>query len=190
MKKLKIFDFDGVLFKPPQLLIMEMALSGEIPEHVYYRLSMEGGHFTKEMTQEATIKPFYDEFVSRYFSQKISDINRSRLEKEGSLFKLAIASLNNKETISRLLRQSEIDHLFGSVLSREYSSDKKEMLRKLCKEYNPKTEVSFVTDTVYDIQLAREFCVEMDIEVVISGADSKRALLGFVTEDKIIPSYY
>lgn len=188
MNKLKIFDFDGVLFQHPSHCILEMA--HEIPEDLLYRLGEEGGFFTQEMIEEASIRPYYEAFVNRYFSKKMSPENVLRLEVAAGSAKLAIASLNNRETVERHLRGSGIQHLFGPVLTQDDSRHKGEMFRQLCKGYDTRTDVSFVTDTVSDIEVARAFCPEMEIEVVVSGIDSWRSLVGLVGQSKIVARYY
>lgn len=188
MNKLKIFDFDGVLFQHPSHCILEMAR--EIPEDLLYRLGEEGGFFTQEMMAEDSIRPYYTAFVERYFSKRMSPENVLRLETTASSAKLAIASLNNKETIERHLRGSGIRHLFEQIFTQNDTPNKHEMLRELCRGYEPKREVSFVTDTVSDIEIARAFCPEMEIEAVVSNIDSRRSLVGLVGESKIIAPYY
>lgn len=190
MKKLRIYDFDGVLFKDSRACITEMFAAEELPEAVYFRLLREGGIFTPEMIAEPQIRPYYKRFVARYFSQRMSRENKSRLEAQAQQAKLVIASLNNRESILRLLESSGIRHLFGTVLTQDDTRDKSEMFRQLCKGYDPATDVSFVTDTVSDIEIARDFCPEMEIEAVVSGLDTWRSLVGYVGKDKIVAPYY
>ena len=188
MKKLRIYDFDGVLFQHPSHCVLEMA--NEIPEELLWRIGAEGGFFTQEMIEETSIRPYYEAFVHRYFSKTMSPENVLRLKRESISTTLAIASLNNKETIERHLEGSGIRHLFGPILTQDDTRDKKEMFRQLCKGYNPVIDVSFVTDTVSDIEVARGFCPHMEIEAVVSGIDSWRNLVDYVGEDKIVAPYY
>lgn len=188
MEKLRIYDFDGVLFQHPSHCILEMAQ--EIPEELMDRIGEEGYFFTEEMINEPLIRPYYEAFVRRYFSKTMSPENVLRLESAARSATLAIASLNNRETVERHLRGSGIRHLFGPILTQDDTRNKGEMFRQLCKGYDPTRDVSFVTDTVSDIEIARAFCPQMKIEAVVSGIDTWRSLVGLVGEDKIIAPYY
>ncbi len=188
MKKLRIYDFDGVLFQHPSHCIQEMYR--EIPEELMWRIGMEGGFFSSEMIAENDIRPYYEAFVERYFSKKMSPENVLRLENEARTAKLAIASLNTRETIERHLEGSGIHHLFSVIFTRDDGCNKLEMLRRACIGYDPATEVSFTTDTVDDILAARALCPAMDVEIVVQGVDGWRSLVGYVGEGKIIAPFY
>lgn len=188
MKKRRIFDFDGVLFQHPSHCIQEMV--GELPEELVWRICMEGGFFSSEMIEEESILPYYQAFVARYFSKKMSSVNVSRLENMARDSELAIASLNNKGTIEKHLELSGIRHLFGPIFTRDGGLNKKEMLRRACEGYDPETEVTFTTDTVDDILAARSIYPGMRIEVVVTGVDDWRSLVGYVGEHNIVAPFY
>ncbi len=161
-----------------------------MPSDLLLEISMAGGYFTQEMLVDEEIYPYYERFISDYFSQRMSDANKSRLETDAEKATLVIASLNRRELIMRLLESSGIQDLFSTIFSLEDSVDKKWMLRSACTGYDPKRDVTFVTDTIFDIQIAKELYPEMDIEAVDSGMETRRGLRGFVTEDKIIAPFY
>lgn len=151
---------------------------------------MEGGYFTQEMIDEPSIRTYYEAFVEKYFSKKMSPENVLRLEEASREGTLAIASLNSQETIERHLRGSGIRHLFGTILTQDDTRNKGKMLRQLCVGYDPSNEVSFITDTVDDIHIAKAFCPGMDIRIVVTGVDGWRSLVGYVGEDKIVAPFY
>lgn len=189
MKKLEIYDFDGVLFKHPSTIITEMIFDGEISEDLSFRISMEGGLFTEEMIKDPSILPIYESFKERYFSQRMSREGIERLKERRNDNILTIASLNLKDPIVKLLKTSNIFDFFKQILSAEDSRDKKWMLRELGRGYDPKNDITFITDTIYDIQTARECFPYIKIKAV-QGTEFKRSLLGFVQEEDLIAPFY
>lgn len=188
MKNLHIFDFDGVLFQHPSHCIQEMAK--EMPEALLWRIGMEGGFFSSEMIQDALIKPYYEAFVERYFSKKMARENVLRLVKFAETGNLVIASLNNTWTIERHLELSGIRHLFKLILARDMGYRKPEMLKIASSGYDPEKEITFITDTVEDILIAKEFCPKIKIKAVASGIDSLSSLVDYVGESNITDPFY
>ncbi len=189
MKQLKIYDFDGVLFRPPDFYILEMIALKEVSEVLAYRLYKENLDFSEEMMGDPAIRPYYEKFVDRYFAQRMSPDSVARLEREAESQILVIASMNNLETIERHLKQSGVRHLFDAIYSGSDKISKREMLRRIERRYRADF-MCFVTDSVNDIESARDSGLDLRIEAVLSGQSDKRELLGYIAEDQIIPSFY
>ncbi len=158
MNKIKIFDFDGVIFPNPSTVhdrIIscywsefssafrdQIMYHGRIPEHL---LNIEEGLRYNKLFQEV------------YFGQKMDSFNKERIKAFADSHKLVIVSYNNKETIEHLLKNSKLDIFFDEVFSSNEINKKKEAFENIYQKYQiEKEKISFITDTYSDILESRD----------------------------------
>ncbi|MCI5051123.1 MAG: HAD hydrolase-like protein [Candidatus Pacebacteria bacterium] len=192
MKKIIIFDFDGVLFPNPNSLHRHVLTNnsfsyvtrlviesnGCIPEHFYENENSEG-------------KKYVETFMNYYFSLKMPKIHKERLHTLSQKHILSILSYNIEDVIRSMLKFSDLGYLFDEILCLEKSiGNKTSAFEILAEHYNIRTsEMSFVTDTISDIKEAKNAQIT-DIYGVASDKSTKADLMKYLSENKIIEAYY
>ncbi len=203
MKKLIIFDFDGVIIdswkhsyemnvrdwpalKPEQHKVL---FNGNIHEEI------------KKLGRSVQTKEERDRWIREVYLPTKNDLPifagiDALIKKLYPLYTLVINTSASAESTKQFLVKNDIDH-FDSVYGTEVSKDKKIKFEKILHDYEVEsTDVLFITDTVGDVLDAKQFDMRVllvtygyqdrsyfsDIEELVDGfIDSPEQILSYVT---------
>ncbi|MFA5933652.1 MAG: HAD hydrolase-like protein [Candidatus Paceibacterota bacterium] len=163
MKKLAIFDFDGVFV---HTLDMCYAINSKVNPHLSFEeyKKMSYGNFFQSFQGDApsvvfTPSPtFYEEYADQLLNNfSVSkELNKMffRLKRE---YTLCIVTSALEEIIKPFLKKEGLLELFSDVLGKEVHKSKVVKLKHLLEKYAVASENAlYVTDTLGDIREARE----------------------------------
>ena len=192
MKKIIIFNFDGVIFPNPDSLHLHvlnshkfsyamknyMKIEKKIPEHFYEKGNIEG-------------RKYVDAFWSFYSSLRMTSFNQKRLKEAARRAILIVLSCNEEVVIRYMLKYSGIDHLFEQIILVDKKPENKIAAFELLAEHYSVSceEFEFKTNTVSGIREAQKAGVT-DIYGVVADKNTKKELIEYVPEHKIIPAFY
>lgn len=181
MKKILLFDFDGVIVNT---FDMAFGLSQEMGQGLSkdeYRKCFEGNIYEK--TQDAIgeeIDMIYDEVWFAKYTSKMLEIAPVsgmldaiiELEKE---YTLIVISSSITSPIKQYLEKHNIGSHFDKVFGADVHRSKTEKIKMVFDQYNAKPEdCIFITDTLGDMREARE-----------AGVDSIGVTWGFHEKERL-----
>ena len=170
MKKTILFDFDGVI-------VDSFEISFELSKMFHPTLTLESynekwkTNIHKAVFTEPKINveiDFQHEYAKKMKNLTLSPIKKRVLQDLSERFDFHIISSTNTKTIKDFCEANEIHHYFGDILGADVAKGKVEKFMILIEKYNLDTkETIFVTDTVGDIEEAKE----AGLETIIAVAD-------------------
>lgn len=151
-----IFDFDGVIADTADI---NWLLSQEHDNEATYEDFL--AHHDGNVFEEPRIK-FNDETVHLFHSEYRNRVTPSHIAKAiqplkrlSALYTLYIVSSTSETSLTMILEQSEISHLFKRVMGRETHVSKVEKFKMLMRENEISPDnILFITDTLGDIKEA------------------------------------
>ncbi len=164
MKKLVLFDFDGVL-------IDTLGICFSINQSIYDDLSLEEyksffeGNIYNAVRRDGTPKKHHPEFYEIYDNKTrevvIPPVLKLVVEKLAQKYILTIVSSTYSVSIQNILKKEGIDGFFVDVLGADIATDKRIKIKTLLNKYecSPENAV-MVTDTLGDIREANECSVK------------------------------
>ena len=149
MKKVFIFDFDGVLFIDPTKLRLQLVR--KYSEPFQWRIHDNPFDIPTDIPEGIQLE---EDCRKVYHSNTMPEQHKQRLRDIAKTHHLVIASYNTHEHITGMLNDSKIADLFEKTFTKETHPDKQSMFRAILNMYNC-SEASFITDTRYDIEQAQ-----------------------------------
>lgn len=188
MKELYIFDFDGVIFKDPWEIHKDLLEKYKEKFSILSMVILETGYVPEHLYETKLGKEYLKLFSETYFSQRMKQEHIDRLLEIEEIADLVIASYNTRETIEKMLRQSNIQKLFKKVFTRNDFFKKEEIFHlPIIISYE---KIYFITDTISDIKEAQTSKRDLKIYAVKSIFHKKAEFLNFISEDEIIHPFF
>ncbi len=163
MKKLVLFDFDGVLVNTLKIwFTIHKEANNDFTWESFQAMS-EGNFWDKldESTKQGHILPdnaeakYLSELVDTTFSieEAISIVIKALHEK----YQIAIVSSGRESSINQFLKKMELDYCFSDVLGLDTHRSKTVKIKSLIDKYSlPLEHIIFITDTLGDIREAND----------------------------------
>lgn len=148
MKKVFIFDFDGVLFIDPTKLRLQLVR--KYSEPFQWRIHDNPFDVPTDIPEGIQLE---EDCRNVYHSNTMPEHHKQRLRDIAKTHHLVIASYNTHKNIVEMLTVSGIVDLFEQILTKETHVDKKSMFQVILNTYN--CEASFITDTRHDVDQVR-----------------------------------
>jgi phosphoglycolate phosphatase len=176
MKKLVIFDFDGVL-------VDTIGIGFSINQEIHEDLSLEEyksffeGNIYGALRKDGTPKKYHPDFFNLYDSKAreiiVPDILKLAVKELSNLYTLVIISSTHSESIKKILEREEISKYFTEFLGADVEKNKVIKINLTLNKYNilPKDAI-FITDTIGDIKEGKE-CGVNSIAVTWGFHDKK-----------------
>jgi len=176
MKKLVIFDFDGVL-------VDTIGIGFSINQEIHPDLSMEEyksffeGNIYGAIRKDGTPKKHHPDFFNLYDSRSreiiVPEILKFVVKELSILYTLVIVSSTHSESIKKILDREKITDYFAEIQGADVERNKVIKINSILEKYNilPKNVV-FITDTIGDIREAKE-CEVKSIAVTWGFHDRK-----------------
>jgi phosphoglycolate phosphatase-like HAD superfamily hydrolase len=168
MKKTIIFDFDGVVadsfniaFEVSKMKRPTLTLESYKDK---WKTNIGKAVFTEP---ESDIKiDFHVEYAKKMKALKLSPIKKKALEDLSEKYNFHIISSTYTQTIKDFCETSDILQYFGDILGYDIEASKVIKFQTLLKRHNlDAKELIFITDTVGDIEEAREVGIRTIIAV-------------------------
>lgn len=159
MKKLLIFDFDGVIEDTFELSFELFKEQFKKLTHDEYRSYFDGNFYevVKEKKLPVNIAEYYLKYSSAMKDNVINPEIKSVLSDLHDTFSFSIVSSSPENVINEYLERNGIDSFFDHVWGALKNTSKVEKLEELLKEYSiEKDDCWFITDTLGDIYEAAE----------------------------------
>lgn len=178
MKKVILFDFDGVIVSSCKLSYQINLKDSPNLQYSEWQSWFDGNIF-KSIRTELQNDKYQDHFFHEYNS-KIGEIEPIRgiknvITKLALDYKLIIVSSSSFEAIESYLTKYDLRHFFDKVLAREAHESKVEKFKYIKDLYNVEfDDCLIVTDTLGDIGEANE--VGMESVGVTWGAHNREKL--------------
>lgn len=162
MKKLVIFDFDGVLVDTEEFCYK---IHKDVNKTLTWKewQSFCDGNFIDGIINASKDKPYIipSDFTQRY-KDEIEKINVHEALHKAILvlkinYQIAIVSSTSSDLISNFLEKENLFNYFSDILGVEIDANKTTKINSLLKKYNLKpNDAIFITDTLGDILEAKE----------------------------------
>lgn len=176
MKKTIIFDFDGVVAD-------SLNIAYETSKMEYPTMTFESykGKFKTNISKAVFAEPksdikinFQEEYAKKMKGLILSPIKKKVLENLSKRFNFHIISSTNTQTIKDFCEMNGILQYFGDILGYDVEASKVKKFQTLIEKHglDPK-ELIFVTDTVGDVEEAREVGIGTIIAVSDGYQDRK-----------------
>ncbi len=179
MKKLLIFDFDGVLEDT-------FDWNFEVAKKRYKGLDKEGyrSWFNGNIYEHPTVLEagpmnvveYFDIYKEGFINKKLKEEFKKLIETLSRKYTLVIISSIDEDIINPYLKRSKITNFFKDVWGYKTEMSKVKKFKRFLEKYNvSKDECLFITDTLGDIKEADQ--VGIDSVGVSWGYHSKKILL-------------
>ncbi|MES2023409.1 MAG: HAD family hydrolase [Patescibacteria group bacterium] len=164
MKKLVLFDFDGVLVDTLNICYTISSEVNECMDIEEYKKFFEvniNDALRKDGSKRILNPNFHERFLDNIRKVKIPEILKVTLRDLSKKYKIFIVSSTSTETLKHVLAIEEVSQYFTELLGRDVHASKVVKTKMLLEKYNVKpTDAVFITDTTGDIKEARECEVE------------------------------
>lgn len=159
MKKLLIFDFDGVLENTFELSFRFFKEQFTTLTRDEYRTWFDGNFYKviKDKKIPIDINLYYAKYATALKERITTEEMKDVLVKLNQTFSLAIVSSSHDDAINEYLQRNKIEKLFDQVWGVKKHASKVEKLEGLITEHSvSKEDCWFVTDTLGDIRESNE----------------------------------
>ncbi len=159
MKKLLIFDFDGVVEDSFELSFKFFKEQFDTLTHDDYRSWFDGNFYKtiKEKNIPIDINLYYENYAAALKERIIAPEMKKVLIRLNKIFSLSIVSSSHDDAINEYLQRNNIEGLFDQVWGVNKHASKVEKLEGLISEHSiPKEDCYFITDTLGDIRESNE----------------------------------
>jgi phosphoglycolate phosphatase len=166
MKKLVIFDFDGVIVDTEELCYkIHKDVNGNLTWEQFQEFSEGNFHegMEKAVKENSYIIPhnFFELYEKGLSVISIHDIIRDSIVQLSKKDTLAIVSACGSLFISNFLEKENLTECFGDILGYEVHTSKVIKIASLLKKYNVNSnDAVFITDTLGDILEAKKCSVK------------------------------
>jgi HAD superfamily hydrolase (TIGR01509 family) len=170
MKKTIFFDFDGVIadsfgiaFAVSKMKRPTLTLESYKEK---WKANISKAVFTEPESE--TVVDFHKEFANKMGHLKLTPAKKKVLQDLSERFDFHVISSTRTRTIELFCEANQIYHYFGDILGYDIETSKVKKFQTLLEKYklDPK-EVVFITDTVGDIEEAKE----IGIGTIVAVAD-------------------
>jgi len=180
MKKLIIFDFDGVIVDTFDLAFsIEHQVDPTLTKEQYSKSCSRGAfdfcREEKEVLKVPAVVDFFAKYEPVVLNMECVSGIKEVIEKLAKDFSLAIVSSTPEKIIKKFLVKNVLDKYFSVVLGPETDRSKSKNINSLMKKFDfQPSECLFITDTVSDIKEATEVAVD---SVAVTWGWQNRELL-------------
>lgn len=162
MKKLVLFDFDGVLVNTmPLWFSIHKDVNGDLTYEQFQEMSH--GNFEERMLGDIKNKLFakhpqeQEKYKAGLELHSLAEVLKNQIELLSENYFISIVSSGSEETISNFLSRNNLKSYFVDILGIETSRNKTVKINKLLEKYLiAKENAVYVTDTLGDIREANE----------------------------------
>ncbi|MFT5359857.1 MAG: phosphoglycolate phosphatase-like HAD superfamily hydrolase [Candidatus Paceibacteria bacterium] len=194
MKRI-IFDRDGVLHRDPKVVLENVLDSFGNKYRITKDQIVGNGYVIPEhlfKTEQGL--EIQKRFQTVYLAQKISKDGIKRLEKFKKMGSLEILTYNPKVDILReMLTASQAEHFFDSInfCDRNHPNQSKLNYLKLIRgETNSNVDIVFITDTLSDLEEARDSEINTILYFVSEGWNIPKEVFDLVDPKNIMKPFY
>lgn len=158
MRKLILFDFDGVIVDSYELSYEVSRPAFDALTHEQYKSFFYGNIFTKTpQLSESSRSAITANYVKQIYDRQIFPGMVEAIRELCGGYDLAIVSSTHSDIIDSYLEKHGLRSCFSRVLGADVSTSKVQKNERLLKEFDvPSTSAVFITDTLGDIYEAKE----------------------------------
>ncbi len=158
MRKLILFDFDGVIVDSYELSYEVSRPAFDALTHEQYKSFFYGNIFTKTpQLSESSRSTITANYGKRIYDRQIFPGMAEAIRDLCGMYDLAIVSSTHSDIIDSYLEKHGLRSCFSRVLGADVHTSKVQKNERLLREYGvPATSAVFITDTLGDVHEAKQ----------------------------------